>query len=493
MPKLQDYESRVSPVGPLNAPRANADTFGAAIGRGIQQVGGAVSDVANIAHKAQAQDEISTVNAKIAETHAEFTKNWQEALKTADPSNAGKLREEYEYQLQEKLDSISDGIQTREASNHFTDVSSKLKQHFTETAYAGQAALQGIKSRQDFENAHNARSSALLNDPSALQMTLQQNKDDLESRVASGQIDRASAIELQAKSERSLSMSAYRGWVKLDPEGAGQALKEGKWDQYFSGELKHQMESETQQEIRGREADARRQEAERQRIIGEQREQTQQKFLSQIMEGSLDWKQIDNSNLDFAQKNQMLNIMNKHYEEKVKTDPGTLIGIVRDINDGKITDESQLLKPFYDGKLSLEDLNRMRAEFQGKKTTAGKIEGDLKTQFLKSAEQALTKSNPLLGIKDPVGEENYLRFLNYFYDAYDKGKKDGLAPQDMLNPESEHYLGKTIDSYRKTPQQLMKENIRLMQPPAGTPPATPTPEPRKKGESPEEYLKRTKK
>lgn len=159
-------------------------------------------------------------------------------------------------------------------------------------------------------------------------------------------------------------------------------------------------------------------------------------------------------------------------------------------------------------------MNHLRDEMQGKQTEAGKIENDMRQRVMDIAKGKLTKSNPLTGFRDPMGDEQYAKFMVYFMDAYKTQRAGGKSAVALLSPDSPDYLGKMISSYTRTNQQIMRDLAPKRSAPAGgglaltpqtqpaeagpatTPlyraPAPPKPSPRQSGESAADYLKRIK-
>lgn len=231
------------------------------------------------------------------------------------------------------------------------------------------------------------------------------------------------------------------------------------------------------------------------RLLKEQQEQQQKaiqnSFLQKMTDGALTPQDVLQSNLapfGSGSKDEFLNMLRA--ESKGKTDPVRFNELFARIHlpdgtSGKITNDSQLNQYFVNGQLSLEDLQKLRNEVQGQNTAAGSDESKLKTGVLEVAKNSLTTSNPLLGIRDPVGEENLQRFTSWFLEEYAKQRTAGKSAQQLLNPQSPDYLGRQISAYVRTPQEIMQDTIQS----ATGAPATSAPA-RKSNESADDYLKR---
>jgi hypothetical protein len=112
------------------------------------------------------------------------------------------------------------------------------------------------------------------------------------------------------------------------------------------------------------------------------------------------------------------------------------------------------------GGLTLGGMEKLRAEMSGKRTPEGEAEGALKKQFFANAKGQISGSNDGLGIKDPKGDELYLKFMAQALAEYDKGRKDGKSASALLNPESSDYIGKSVASFKRPMSQWFADTIQ---------------------------------
>lgn len=509
MPRIQEYESRVRSAGPIDGPQAHAADFGNA---GLSHLGAAVSEAGDIFQKRAEQSEISDLHAKISQTHADFTTYLADTTKNTkpgDPNLVQNVMDKYD----EHMSKMGESIDSAAARNYFTKANAELRAHFVERSASSQAELSGIKAVQDYTSSLRNLSSSLINDPSSYQMAAKLHADGLEQ--IAGRLPPEKAAQLKEQGETELAKSAIRGWIGLNPDLAKEQLKSGKWNGLIDGDLKHQMFGEADQAVRAKEAEDRRQQEQQLRVLEQKREVTRNDFLQKMQDGQLNFQDIMKSNLDSfgsGSKETFIKMMDK---DSNKTDPATFRELYSRIhlNDGdpkKLMNEDELNNYVVGGKLSYEDLNHLRGEMQGLKTSEGKVEGALKSRLMKVAEQSLVKSNPMLGIQDAEGEQQLLKFQLLFDKTFEAQRKEGKSALQLLDPSSPDYLGRYIRNFSKTPQQVIQDNMRS----AGfapskpqispsnanaggtTPPAAP-PSPsandqsaRRAGESAEAYLKR---
>jgi hypothetical protein len=208
-----------------------------------------------------------------------------------------------------------------------------------------------------------------------------------------------------------------------------------------------------------------------------ERRKTQDEFLKRMQGGTLTAKDVLASNLDpfgSGSKEQFLGMLKVGVSGgEMKTNNELYIELFNRIHapddfPGKITDENELNQYFGSG-LNATSLSQLRGEISGRRTQEGSVESDLKKNFLDAAKGQISGSNPLLGIADPKGDEQYYRFLSYFLTAYDKAVRAGGNPAELLDPDGE--LAKSIGRFKREPAQWTAD----LQ--AGAAPAAPGPTP----------------
>lgn len=506
MPQIKEYIQRTEVAGPMQGRRASSEEFGM-MGRALQQAGGAVQQVGDAVYKRAEQSEISDASVKMSEAHAEFTNKLNTDLQKGTVN-----AEEFTKQYDDYMAKVSEGFSTRGAKQYLQKSSASMRAHFLESSFAAQSELAGVKTRENYNNTLKNFSSGLMGDPSSYETVRQVHNAYLDDLVATGGLPATVAAKLRTAGETEIAKSAVRGWIDLNPHEAKAQLASGKWDAAFDGDVKKQLLGESDMGIRSREIEYERQQREAEKIKVQQQQKTQNDFLEKMVNGQLTAKDILKSNLDAfgsGSKQQFLNLMetNAKEAERIRTNPGVFTDLFNRVHlpDGdpnKITDENQLNQ--YLGKgLTLEDIKNLRGEMQGRGTMAGEEESIMKKQLMDIARTRLTKSNPMLGIRDPHGEEQLARYQNLFMTKYAEGRKAGKSATDLLSPDSPDYLGKFIGDYAKSPQQIMNDLVKMNRQvpqtaPQGTDsttapaPQVPPANARKPGETVEQWRARTK-
>jgi GH24 family phage-related lysozyme (muramidase) len=133
----------------------------------------------------------------------------------------------------------------------------------------------------------------------------------------------------------------------------------------------------------------------------------------------------------------------------------------------RITDGGQLyghVGP--QGDLTVAGVDKLNTEIQARKSPEGVAESEMKAQFLKNARAQITGTDEGLHIKDPKGDELYLKFLAQVLPQYDAQRKAGKSAPELFNPESPDYLGKAIAGFRRPMDQWYADTIHDQATPA---------------------------
>lgn len=508
MPKIREYDLQTQGSAPVAGKRIEGSSID--VGRGLMAAGQGMQELGQGMAIRDEQADISLVNAEIAKRQAEQSNKWQETLKSADP-NDREVGSKFIEQFDESFADLGDKVSTSAGRRHLGDMTARLRAHMSETVMQGQAELAGFAAKENIKSTISNFSSSLLNDPSSFNQSLELFHQGVDAQVASGAIPAYAAEAIKRDGAGALAKSTIRGWTSLDPEGAKKQLSEGRWDQYLDGDQKHQMIGEADQTMRAREMEKEHLQRMQEKARAERQRVTQNQFITKMVDGALSPRDIIESNLEpfgSGSKEQFLGLLKSSSKNKLETDGATFQSLFERIHlpegdPNKIVDENQLNE--YVGKgLDFTALNQLRSEVQGKNTSQGGIESDLKRQLMDVAKGQLTKSNALTGIRDPQGDEQLLKFNTFFLTEYEAQRKQGKTAIQLLDPSSPDYLGKQLARFSRSQEQIMRDmakNVRGPQP-SQTPEPLPTPNPnaftrpkpvvegRKPGESAADYLKR---
>lgn len=127
---------------------------------------------------------------------------------------------------------------------------------------------------------------------------------------------------------------------------------------------------------------------------------------------------------------------------------------------GRITDVNQLYPRLgSSGDLTMAGVEKLRGEIDLKKSPEGAAEGEMKKEFLRNARGQITGSDEGLHIKDPKGDELYLKFMAQALPAYEAGRRAGKSPTQLLDPDSTDYVGKVIKNFKRPMDQWFNDTV----------------------------------
>lgn len=511
MPSIKPFESKVDAPGPAPREQASPDAFGAAqaeaqsrFAQTLGQAGDAAVKTADYFQKQTGISEVSDLTVKLAQTQSDYTKKWQEQLKSGDPGDL-EMAQNFMQEYDDNASDTRDSIKTREGQLHFDKANAVLRQHFTDTANAGQAEMVGVKAQADFTNARQMRMDTLAADPGSYWTSKELQNQDVDNLI--GKIPRNKVEEERITSRKLLADAAVRGQILIDPKTAMAQLEGGKWDTEIDSANKFHLLSESRAAIRMNRTD----ELLAAQAAAQALQATQDKFKNQFLNqihdpsdphGALTWKQISKSPLDPGDKQTYYKILEAGAENgENPKNPALFNDAMRRIGlpDGdpeKLNDDRIPLQWVAQGKMPYGDAIKVRTEIQGKKSDQGQMEASQKADFLKNvAAPSILKDNPVAGLIDKDSHDRLYR-LQYEMDAREKAQRAANKPiADLYNPESPDYLGTLVPKYQKTLQEGINTlsqsySAQKAAPPGAAQSTTKQKIPRKAGETPQQYLDR---
>lgn len=109
------------------------------------------------------------------------------------------------------------------------------------------------------------------------------------------------------------------------------------------------------------------------------------------------------------------------------------------------------------GKLTVAGVAKLAEEIKGKRTPEGEAASAMKTQFFANAKAQISGSNDFFKMRDPKGEELFLKFQAQVYPLIEQGFRDGKTAAQLFNPDSPDYVGRVIAGFKRTPAQIMAD------------------------------------
>jgi transglycosylase-like protein with SLT domain len=137
--------------------------------------------------------------------------------------------------------------------------------------------------------------------------------------------------------------------------------------------------------------------------------------------------------------------------QKIHAAPGT---------DGRITDPNQLYAlGGLNGSLTVAGIDKLNGELQGRKTTDGVAESDIRKGALTYAKHQLSfeQDYGYMKIPDPKGEDAFnIGFTPAFYKYWDDGLKAGKSPQELANKDE---IDKVIHPFKRDDTTMLQDRF----------------------------------
>lgn len=462
MPRIQQYESRVGAQG--EAPQSRAIV----VDSGLGNAGAAIQSAANSLYDVAQRAEVSEVHTRLAKARAEWTVAMDDRARKTDPGDVT-FADRFSKDLNDYMAKAGEGIRTAAGQAAFKQGSGQLSAHFFEKAGIYQAQAAGAKAKQDFLQSVDAGRNTLLTDPTQFDQVLKQNTDALnDPNGPYARLGAAERAELARRSAAEIALSAVQGAVRRNPSRAAADLNGGKWDQYLDADRKAAALQHADIAIKAQAADAERRAAQGERAQRREQMKVMDDVVRKMVDGEATAEMIRDANLDPGTKLRLVEMVRKEalQGEKIKTDPGVYLDVFQRIhapeNDPRKIRDENVLNDLLGNGLTLSNIRDLRGEVQGRRTTEGGIEADLRNGVVNMAKAALTGTNSMLGTRDPKGDEQLQRFMSYFLPEYAKQRQAGKTANQLLDPDSPDYLGKAVDRFRRSPQQMLKDMAASM-------------------------------
>lgn len=161
----------------------------------------------------------------------------------------------------------------------------------------------------------------------------------------------------------------------------------------------------------------------------------------------------------------------------------------------KITDTAQIYEAAAQipRRLTVENVRQLVKDFELAKTPDGLNLVKRRTIFLDGQKQKIDKSNPLMGQLDPEGSEQFANFTQMALDEEEKMRAANINPMKLYDPTAKEYLGNRTVQYQKTLEESIETTMQNISRQRRQPAQPSTVEPRRPGETPQQYLDRTRK
>ncbi len=469
--------------------------------------------------------EISQGAAELAKTTDALTKIWNDAAKNADPNDptvAAKFRETV---VEPTLAKYGDGFLTEGGQKWAEGQVQSLRKHLQTKSDADMGTLAANAVAVNFRQTANTLSNTAMNDPSAVDHLLNTIDSSVGAMVDSSPnlrgADAAKArMQLTEKAKEDIVKSGAIGAIQRarDPEAEAQRWGE-KYPQYISGSDLKMLSANARAQLRADRADETNARVLQEREALKASDERETKYLQKLY--SDDAKEVsqvstkaivNDPTLTRTAKERMIGVVNREFkpETAAQVSNGNAMELLDRLrrpegDPERIDSLDPLYKARIDGKLNKTDFEMLRKEFTEVRTPEGEKLTTRKTAFMTAVKSSITGSNPLMGKIDKDGDLNSYRLMVDLDTKIAEFKKAGKNPYDLLDPSKPDYMGRpeALRPYQKTLQESIQSQARSLTARSknltgdgGTVTGievtnAPAISPRKPGESPAAYLKRT--
>lgn len=488
---IPEYQQRTNVSGAGLGP-GPVTPSSSGFGEGLGDLAGGVQSVTKAIDVVKERD-AATWSAK---TLSDTQSSWMQQLedrKLNAPPGAQNFTPQVLKDFDANANQVAAGAPTRQSKQFITERLLALREELQRSALSFEATARVQNNITTGKDSVDKAANELVNNPTLFATRLAERNALFDAMPL--QAEQRQKLKEYAQNE--LSKYAVIGRINASPANMLVELKAGdsKDPAVRALDPKDRLELEVRarQTINAQYVDQEHQRTLAKQALELQQQKTQNSFLAAMQNGQLTADKVLNSNLQpfgSGSKDEFINMLRTR-DQKPKTDPATFNELFARINlpdgaPGKITDANQLNSYLIDQRVNFEDLGHLRAEVEGKGTAQGEAEAKLKSGLIDVAKSTLTHSNPLIGIQDPQGDTNLQQFTSWFLNEYHKQRGTGKSAADLLSPDSPDYMGKRINAFVRSPQQIMQDVLKSATNAPGT-----NAIPRKAGESAEDYLKRT--
>lgn len=473
MPEIRQYQQQVEPSGPVGVQRANSDAFGGQVGSAVEGLGRSADRLNGAIEQRKSQDDIMGLHSRMAQTEVDIQKQYEDQLQKGTLNH-----DEFMGYVQDSLEKVGQGVNTRAGQIRFSDLSANAKLSFAQKSIAGQAELAGDKAVADVKTSLDSMGDMVMHDPGSFQNKLAQSQKLVDDMVATAGLKATQAPMIKKMAMDKMAEAAIRGMItgpgivdangkKISgPEQARQELASGKWSQFMGEGTEYKLDRAINAGMNAQQAKETRFKKLQEDAKAEEQEKVSQVFTNKLYSNGLSTddvlKAMNAGQIDSATAQHWNAMIEKRQSDKMTNDPVTVRNLFADIHKSEsdptkqIKQQSDLDKYFIQGRINEEGLKYLRGEFIGKGTEEGTNESVLKGNLVKAATAAIAKPGPM-GIVDPTAQTNMNSWMFDMMKRVQDAKQSGTFSLDMFNPKSDKYLGSNFNDYQRTPQDIMKD------------------------------------
>lgn len=396
------------------------------------------------------------------------------------------------------------------------DVQDRLRQHFVEKTLADQSTMAGVAVQSNLTQAGNAVSQAAYSDPSSMSagITIMNGLIDAQIKAHNLDPDTATRIRdnLAGTISKNVAESAARGLGEQNPDALIQALDNGTFDKYFTGQeasvlrnyavTQSKLNTTLVQKQNKDQADSELNSIQASTIGADGNLTIPKDYFANVATWMSKWAKTPGvADTALSSGRTAIDYGRSIMDELAKgkpaiTDPATYenfsgrLTLSQD-DPNALTDE-QIIRARADGKLSDKDFNFFKESVAtlAKDPAYKGAQAQFKT-FMSGIKSSITRSNVLMGSNDPAGDQKYLQFQQAATDEFERAYKRGDGSwKALLDRNAKNSLWQQSIPYMTDQKGAMQNLQNSISGTPGLVPSINAPK-RNPGESAADYLRRT--
>lgn len=465
MPRIREYEREQGALAEVRSSRSQISSGGT---NALTELAPGLAVAAQTLHRVAEEREVSEVHTRLAKARAEWTMNMQERVSSIDPGD-GSFVDKLQKDVAGYFDKAGAGLSTRAGRAAWTRGVASLSGDLIASGSGAFAQAAGARAKQNYIESLNAFRNSLLQAPGSFDSVMAQAMAQLNDPAGPhAKLKPADREQFDRMTKEQLALSAVQGQIAADPYGAQKQLKAGQWNQFLDADKTVSLLRESQTAIHAKEIEAERRRAQAERAERKAREAQLDGMIKKLYTGEtgLSADEVLKANLSPAMREHLFLAIRRDSKTEDKRESIALKNdLLRRIllpegDPNRVASVEQLVPHLSSGDINADTVGVLTGWINGRRTPEGKIENEVVDAFAKAAHRQLSTENAALGIRDPGGEMAYANwFMQFSYD-YRRQRQAGKTVQELLDPKSPDYLGKSIEAFRRTPQQAVSDMMR---------------------------------
>lgn len=499
MPAIPQYENKIEGVqlndrasdARIRSGREISANYGSAAAS-FNRLGEEANETIKIAgHEVVKYEQAKEINSGAVAFMGEYARaqqEWEQRLKARpdDPTLQAKYMEDMEPRLQK----FRDNFYTEGGQKWAESKIDALRQHLFTKTTAEVASVNASMVKVKVDQATNAASTFVANDPASVKFWLDQHSKDVDIFVNGAPgltAAQAAQIKEQLKQQgaEKISVAAVQSLTMKNPAAGLAMAKDPELAKYIDGAdlnriakysehlIKTEARAQREEKIRSENDDFHRRafklelETTRKDEDGIVQPYAPPDLREKIIEltnhpasGRQDGRlhvlltraqtlgrQLDEDSRVNTEKRSRTNMVDLYRRTHVGDDPSV---------PDRIVDMKEYEKAYISGDITFEAMQRLKADFIADKSEVGTPIASTRKEFLHGIEATIDPARSLAGLKSPAGSEALFRFSQFLRQREDEYRKSGGNPQKLYDPNSPDYVGNTkvTDRYKVSMDQI---------------------------------------